>query len=139
MIVVDSNVVAYYCINGAFTATAQQVWEKDADWHVPLLWRSELRSILTGYLRDGTLNATQIARIMSAAEEACAGREHLVSSEKVFEIVAETSLSAYDAEFVALANALAVPLVTADKVVLKAFPDRALTMEVFTGGDPSRR
>jgi hypothetical protein len=31
-----------------------------------------------------------------------------------------------------LAAVLAVPLVTADKAVLKAFPDRALTMETFT-------
>ena len=100
-------------------------------WHVPLLWRSEMRSILTGYLRDGTLNATQIAEIMAAAEAAFSGREHLVSSEKVFKIVSETRLSAYDAEFVALAEALAVSLVTADKVVLKAFPKRARTMEAF--------
>jgi len=33
---------------------------------------------------------------------------------------------------VALAAVLAVPLVTADKAVLKAFPDRALRMETFT-------
>lgn len=133
MIVVDSNVVAYYWINGPLTATARQVWKKDADWHVPLLWRSELRSILTGYLRDGTLDATQIAQVMAAAEATFADREHLVSSEKVFAIVGESKLSAYDAEFVALAEVLAVPLVTADKAVLRAFPDRALTMEAFAG------
>ena len=133
MIVVDSNVVAYYWINGPLTETAQQVWAKDPEWHLPTLWRSEMRSILTGYLRDGTLSAAQIGRVMSAAEQACAGREHLVSSEKVFEIVAETGLSAYDAEFVALAKGLSVPLVTADKIVLRTFPDRALTMEAFAG------
>ena len=131
MIVVDSNVIAYYWINGPLNEAAQQVWTKDPDWHVPFLWRSEVRSILTGYLRDGTLNARQIAQVMTAAEAAFSGREHLASSEMVFRIVGETSLSAYDAEFVALAQALAVPLVTADKVVLKAFPARARTMEAF--------
>ena len=138
MIVVDSNVVAYYWINGPLTGTAQQLWAKDSEWHVPLLWRSELRSILTGYLRDGTLNATQIAQVMTAAEATFAEREHLVSSEKVFAIVGESKLSAYDAEFVALAEVLAVPLVTADKAVLKAFPERALTMEAFAAGERSR-
>jgi len=133
VIVVDSNVVAYFWINGPLTETAQQVWGKDPEWHVPLLWRSELRSILTGYLRDGTLDAKQIAQVMAAAEATFADREHLVSSEKVFAIVGESKLSAYDAEFVALAEVLAVPLVTADRIVLRAFPDRALTMEAFAG------
>ncbi len=131
MIVVDSNVVAYYWVNGPLTESAQRVREKDSDWHVPVLWRSEMRSILTGYLRDGTLSAAQTVQVMAAAEAAFAGREHLVASEMVFEIVADTDLSAYDAEFVALAKGLAVPLVTADKAVLKAFPERACTMESF--------
>ena len=101
---------------------------------MPLLWRSELRSILAGYLRDGTFDAEQIAQVMAAAEAILADREHLVSSERVFAIVGKSNLSAYDAEFVALAGVLDVPLVTADKAVLKAFPDRARTMEAFAAG-----
>jgi len=132
VIVVDSNVIAYCWVNGPLTALAQRVRTRDPDWHVPILWRSEMRSILTGYLRDGSLTAPQIARIMEAAESALAGREHLVASASVFEIAGKSRLSAYDCEFVALAAVLAVPLVTADKAVLKAFPDRALTMETFT-------
>jgi predicted nucleic acid-binding protein len=132
VIVVDSNVIAYCWVNGPLTALAQRVRTRDPDWHVPFLWRSEMRSILTGYLRDGSLTAPQIARIMEAAESALAGREHLVASASVFEIAGKSRLSAYDCEFVALAAVLAVPLVTADKAVLKAFPDRALTMETFT-------
>ena len=106
---------------------------------MPLLWRSELRSILAGYLRDGTFDARQIAQVMAAAEATFAHREHLVSSERVFAIVGESNLSAYNAEFVALAGVLDVPLVTADKAVLKAFPDRARTMEAFAAGGPLSR
>lgn len=131
MIVVDSNVVAYCWVNGPLTEIAQRVRVKDPEWHVPFLWRSEMRSILAGYFRDGSLTGAQIARIMAAAEETLAGREHLVPSARVFELIRETRLSAYDCEFVALASVLLVPLVTADKAVLKVFPDRALTMEQF--------
>jgi predicted nucleic acid-binding protein len=131
VIVVDSNVVAYWWVNGPLTALAQRVRVKDPDWHAPILWRSEMRSILTGYLRDGSLTGPQIARIMEAAEDALAGREHLVPSAPVLEIAGRSRLSAYDSEFVALASVLSVPLVTEDKAVLKAFPDRALTMEAF--------
>ena len=131
MIVVDSNVIAYCWINGPLTQAAQRVRVKDPEWHVPILWRSEMRSILAGYLRDGSLSGAQAARIMAAAEEALAGREHLVPSERVFDLVRETRLSAYDCEFVALAAVLAVPLVTADKAVLRACPERSFTMAAF--------
>lgn len=131
MIVVDSNVVAYCWINGPLTETAQRVRLRDPEWHVPLLWRSEMRSILAGYLRDGTLSLTQVAEVMAGAEAAFAGLEHLVPSDGVFSVIGRTKLSAYDAEFVALAEALDVPLVTADRQVLKACPERARTMQAF--------
>ena len=131
MIVVDSNVIAYYWVNGPLTEIARRVQAKDFEWHVPVLWRSEMRSVLTGYLRDGSLSVEQITRLMTSAEESFLGREHILPSDKVFQLADETSLSAYDCEFVALASTLDVPLVTADKAVLKAFPDRALTMEAF--------
>jgi len=73
VIVVDSNVIAYCWVNGQLTALAQSVRVKDSDWHVPILWRSEMRSILTGYLRDGSLDGSQISRVMDAAENALAG------------------------------------------------------------------
>ena len=141
MIVVDSNVIAYCWVNGPLTDLAQRVRVKDPDWHVPILWRSEMRSILTGYLRDGSLTAPQVARIMDAAENTLAGSEHLVSSASVFEIVGKSRLSAYDCEFVSLASVLAAPLVTADRAVLKAFPEQVLTMETFlnTEGSAWRR
>ena len=131
MIVVDSNVIAYYWVNGPLTEIARRVQAKDPEWHAPILWRSEMRSVLTGYLRDGSLDGAQIARVMAAAEESFAGHEHIVSSDQVLRLAGETSLSAYDCEFVVLASTLGVPLVTADRAVLKAFPDRALTMEAF--------
>ena len=131
MIVVDSNVIAYCWVNGPLTGLAQGVRVKDPDWHAPILWRSEMRSILTGYLRDGSLNRPQITRIMDEVEGALAGCEHLVPASRVFEIAARSRLSAYDCEFVALASILAVPLVTADKAVLNAFPDQARTMQAF--------
>ena len=73
----------------------------------------------------------EIGAESASAEESFLGREHIVPGDKVFRLAGETRLSAYDCEFVALASTLDVPLVTADKAVLKTFPDRALTMEAF--------
>lgn len=134
MIVVDSNIIAYCWINGPLTDLAHRVRVMDPDWRVPILWRSEMRSILAGYLRDRSLTSTQVIHIMEAAENALAGSEHLVPSASVFEIVGKSRLSAYDCEFVALASLLTVSLVTSDRAVLNAFPQRALSMEAFLSG-----
>lgn len=131
MIVVDSNVIAYCWLPGPLTDVAQQVRLTDPEWHAPILWRSELRNILTGYLRDGSLTAEQVAAVMTEVERAMEGREHLVPSERVFDLVGATRLSAYDCEFIALAGVLSVPMVTEDKAVLRAFPEKALTMSAF--------
>ena len=133
MIVVDTNVIHYCWVRGQNTEIAQAVRQKDPEWHAPILWRSELRNLLTTYLRRGMLTRAQIVGILSIADQALAEREHIISDGLVLDVIASSTLTAYDAEFVALATALSVPLVTADKGVLKAFPERALTMETFLG------
>ena len=87
--------------------------------------------MLTAYLRRGLLTRAQIVGILSVANRAFAEREHIIPDELVLDVVASSTLTAYDAEFVGLATALSVPLVTGDKAVLKAFSDRALTMKSF--------
>ena len=87
--------------------------------------------MLTAYLRRRLMSRIQIAEILTTADRALVESEHIVGDDLVLDIVESSTLTAYDAEFVALAGALSVPLVTADKAVCKAFPDRALTMEAF--------
>lgn len=77
------------------------------------------------------LSCTQIAEVLAVASQAMAEGEHIIADDLVLDVVANSTLTAYDAEFVALASALDAPLVTADRAVLKAFPRRALTMEHF--------
>ena len=134
MIVVDTNVIHYCWVPGQNTEVAQAVRRQDPDWHAPILWRSEMRNVLTAYLRRGLLTRAQIIRILKAADHAMTEGEHIVRDDPVFDIVARSALTAYDAEFAALAVALGVSLVTADKAVLKAFPEQALTMEAFLAG-----
>lgn len=140
MIVVDANIIAYCWIEGPRTAIAQRVRLRDPEWHVPVLWRSELRSTLAGYLRQATLDLGHAVAIMTAAQNAMQGREHLVPDDAVLELAAAARLSAYDCEFIALAQSLSAALVTEDRKILRAFPDLAITMEAFVamGGAPSQ-
>jgi predicted nucleic acid-binding protein len=59
------------------------------------------------------------------------GAEYAVDAERVLRLVATSVCSAYDCEFIALAEDLAVPLVTSDRQVLGEFPDLARSPEQF--------
>ena len=128
MIVVDSNVVAYLYLSGDYTEKAEALLEHDADWAAPLMWRSEFRNILAGYIRRKTLTFEAARDLQLEAESLLAGAEHEVDSRLVLELVRDSDCSAYDCEFVALAMTLGVKLVTMDAKVLKAFPRYAVAL-----------
>ena len=128
MTVVDSNVVAYLYLPGEYTVAAEALLERDPDWAAPLLWRSEFRNILAGYLRRQTLGFEQVCHLQSEAEGLLAGAEFEVDSEAVLKLVRDSDCSAYDCEFVALAIQLDTKLVTMDRKLLKAFPGRAVAL-----------
>ena len=128
MIVVDSNVVAYLYLPGDYTGEAEALLEHDADWAAPLLWRSEFRSILAGYMRRKTLTFEAARELQLEAESLLAGAEHEVDSREVLELVRDSDCSAYDCEFVALAVTLGAKLVTMNAKLLKAFPKYAVPL-----------
>lgn len=122
MIVVDSNVLAYLYLPCEHTAAAEALLEQDPDWAAPILWRSEFRNILAGYMRRNTLSFEQANSLQNEAESLLEGLEFEVDSRTVLELVCDSDCSAYDCEFVALATKLNTRLVTLDKKLLRAFP-----------------
>ena len=130
MIVVDSNVLAYLYLPTPLTPHAIKLRAKEPDWAVPRLWRSEMRSVLSLYIRKELITLEQAYRIQSTAETLLAASEHDVPSLEILQLAKTSGCSAYDCEFVALANALGVKLVTSDKKVLKAFPETAVSLAI---------
>ena len=124
MIVVDTNIIAYLYLPGPYTDAAEALYQTDPEWCAPILWRSEFRSILTGAIRRGSLSAHQARMLQEDAEQLLADHEYQVSSSAVFDHIERSTCSAYDCEFIALAETLDARLVTMDKQLLSAFPDR---------------
>jgi predicted nucleic acid-binding protein len=122
MIVVDTNVLAYLWLPGERTKAAERLLKKDPDWNAPLLWRSEFRNVLAGCLRRADLSFETALAIADGAEGQMRGREFSVPSAQVLARIEESECSAYDCEFVVLADELGVSLVTSDEKLLKAFP-----------------
>ena len=128
MIVVDTNVIAYLYLPSKHTAAAEALLEHNSEWAAPILWRSEFRNILAGYVRRKTLTFTQACTLQTDAESLLEGSEFEIDSLAVLELVRDSDCSAYDCEFVALAIKLDVKLVTMDAKLLQSFPKRSVAL-----------
>ena len=131
MIVVDTNLVAYLLLGGEKTQGARLAFRKDPMWAAPILWRSEFRNVLAAYLRRGNLALKDALDVMQEAEALFRGAEYSVESGHVLRLASESGCSAYDCEFVALAQQLGVPLLTSDAEILRQFPQTAVSLEAF--------
>lgn len=133
MIVVDTNVIGYLFLASPHSRQAELALRKDAHWIAPLLWRSELRNVLALYIRKHWLSVEASQQIMTEAQNLMEDQEYEVDSQHVLKLAATSNCSAYDCEFVALAQELGVSLVTVDKQLLKDFPREAISLSAFVG------
>ena len=119
MIVVDANVLVYALVQLPQTPLAQQVAALDPDWVAPLLWRFEFTSAVTTLVRGSALNVAQAETAIREAEQLMAGRDARVDQTAAFRAAMTYNLSAYDGQYVALAEQLRIHCVTADARMLR--------------------
>jgi predicted nucleic acid-binding protein len=131
VIVVDTNLLIDYYIERGRTAMAETVLDRDPLWMAPLLWRSEFRNVLADLIADGIIQLADAVRATHDAELLMGGHEYQVLSESVLRLATGSGCTAYDCEFVALAQDLGTRLVTSDAELLKAFPGLTVTPERF--------
>ena len=131
MIIADTNLIAYLLIRGQNTAEAEAVFRKDSQWVAPRFWRSELRNVLVLSLRHKLIEMEDALEAMEQAERLIGGQEFEVESSRVLRLAATSGCSAYDCEFVALAQNLGVPLVTSDRELIAKFKPTVVSMAAF--------
>jgi predicted nucleic acid-binding protein len=110
------------------------VWAVDPDWRLPPLWRAEFLSVLVTSTRAGVLDHEQALLLWVRATALFGAAEVEPSGEAVLEAALRSGLSADDAQFVSVAERLGVPLVTADRSILRAREDIARSMASFGRG-----
>lgn len=132
MIVVDTNIIASLWVPNDVDELVYEVLKKDNDWIAPLLWRSEFRNVLSIYLRKSILELPVVLQAIEEAEHMMAANEFDVNTTQVMSLVSDSSCSAYDCEFVALADDLNIQLITFDKKIVREFPDIAISPKEFT-------
>ena len=138
MVVVDVNVLAYSLIEGDRTGEALEVQRIDPDWRLPPVWRHEFANVLVTYVRQGGMPERRASDLYGAAVASYGPREATPDVSSVIRWAIGKRLSAYDAQYVALARQLDVPCVTEDAGILRAVPAGACSMRAFVRKHPGK-
>ena len=131
MIVADTNLLAYFLIEGKETSLAERLFALDSEWIAPLLWKSEFRNLLSLYVRKNLMMLEKSFQYMKDAEYLMRNKAYEVESNQVLRLAQSSRCSAYDCEFVTLAKKFEIPLITLDKKILESFPETATNLNNF--------
>lgn len=131
MIVVDTNTIAYLYLPTDYTSDVEALLEREPHWIAPLLWRSEFRNILALYVRKNIIDLDTAIQMQAQAENQLAGNEYTVNSTAVLTLSKDSGCTAYDCEFISIAKSLNAKLITADKKLIAAFPNVAMTVKDY--------
>jgi predicted nucleic acid-binding protein len=131
VIVVDTNVLAYAVLPGVASALVARVAERDPSWIAPVFWRRELANVLATSMRVRGVKLEDAVAAFGEAERLVTDAEVEPAIAERLEIAQRGGVSAYDAEFVFVAERFDLVLVTGDRKLALAFPGRVQLIETF--------
>ena len=131
MIVIDANILIYALIECDNSRLIPQLQEKDADWRTTELCLHETLNVLATYQRRGVLTLEQCRELLRNASRFISVAKCEVNMEASLVAATKYGITGYDAQYVALAQNLAVPLITEDRKLRQAVPDVGISMQEF--------
>jgi predicted nucleic acid-binding protein len=131
MIVADASLLAHLLIPSPNSAVAEDVYRKDPEWSAPVLWRSELRSVLLKHIRHSGMEIELANAVVAKALLVIRDRETVPPTPAVLEAAVSFNVSAYDAEYLVVARQLGVALLTFDRQLHQAAPNLAIAPSAF--------
>ena len=123
MIGVDTNVIFPLSVRSAESPAALALREKDDVWRTEPFALIEMSNVLASYQRQKFLTASEAVRHLESAERFLGPHLFPVSHHDALEKALRYGITAYDARFLAVAEALGVRLVTEDVRLRSAAPD----------------
>jgi predicted nucleic acid-binding protein len=131
MIVIDANILIYALIECDNSRLIPQLRAKDADWRTTELCQHETLNVLVTYQRRGILTLEQCRGLLKHARRFITDAQHQVDMEASLTIAAKYGITGYDAQYVALAESLSVPLITEDRKLRQAVAGVGISIQEF--------
>ena len=118
-------------IEGEKTAAARDLWRRDPDRRLPALWRHEYLNMLATFTREGGATISEAQTLWRRGIEMFGPREQGVDMESTLVFATENRISAYDAQYIALAQQPQSIRVTEDGRLLRTFPALTRSMQAY--------
>jgi len=131
MIVVDANLIVYRYVSGPLSSLARAALDRDADWRTASMWRCEFAGAVVNMIRAKILDQNDALEAMSNAANEMSARTSDVPQENVVRIALRDGISAYDAQYIALAELLNLKCVTADGPLARKAPHTTILLSDF--------
>ncbi len=128
MIVVDANILFPLFVDVDPSPQVHALFDFDRQWRTEPFALIELSNILATYERLGLLTKRAVHEALESATEFLTPNLVAVSNDEALEIAMEHKISGYDARYITVAQKLEQLLVTQDKRLRKAVPDRTISL-----------
>lgn len=126
MIVIDSELIIGLYLPTDYSDLSEAVFRKDPYWLAPYVWRSELLSVVSMYLKRGIIAQPKANEVVDLAEVHMKNRDYRAVAYDVLQRASESGLQVRDCEYVSLAAFTSVKYVTMNEQVLAAYPEIAV-------------
>jgi len=132
MIVVDASVVAFLLIDGELTDAVRKLHRIDPDWVTPPILNHEMLNILAAVgLAEG--NSAAMEGVWRDVRALVASRQQVPDPVRSLRLGVELGISGNEAQYLCLADSLGLPLITQEKNLLQAAPQRAVSVLDYLG------
>jgi predicted nucleic acid-binding protein len=118
MIVVDTNILAYFLIRGEYSEVVDRLYEVDPDWIAPRLWLDEFLNVLATSERNEKLSAAEADAILADVTELMSDSSYDVPAYRILSTARISGCTAYDSQYLALAQDLGLQLYTFDQKLI---------------------
>ena len=128
MIVVDSSVISFLFLEGELTESVKELHRIDSEWITPPILNHEMLNILAvvGTADQAVAPMEEIWRDIRAL---LGSRQQVPDPLRSLHLAIELKISGYEAQYVARAQQLNMPLVTEEQRLLEQLPDLCLSIE----------
>jgi len=125
MIVVDTNVIAYLLVDGEYTKAVSRLHQEEPVWIAPRLWLDEFLNILATAERNAIMSSEHANATLVLACELMNGRSYDLPPDRILATARRTSCTAYDSQYLCLAEDMGLKLYTYDSKILANCPELA--------------